>query len=124
MNELLRVPWGLLLVTGPTGAGKTTTLYAIINALNGQHLKVVTVEDPVEVRLARVQQVTINEGLGTTFGTVTRAFLRHDPGIVMIGEISDPETAPQAIRPAITGRTALPTLHTRHSIRGAPRTPQ
>ncbi len=121
INELLRVPWGLLLVTGPTGAGKTTTLYAIINALNGQHLKVVTIEDPVEVRLARVQQVTIHEALGTTFGTVTRAFLRHDPDIVMIGEIRDPETAREAIRAALTGRTVLSTLHTQNSIGAVPR---
>ncbi len=121
IGELLRVPYGLLLVTGPTGAGKTTTLYAIINALNSQHLKVVTVEDPVEVRLARVQQVTIHEAMGTTFGTVARAFLRHDPDIVMIGEIRDQDTAREAIRAALTGRKVLSTLHTQNSVGAVPR---
>jgi type II secretory ATPase GspE/PulE/Tfp pilus assembly ATPase PilB-like protein len=121
IGELLRVPYGLILVTGPTGSGKTTTLYAIINALNSQHLKVVTVEDSIEVRLARVQQVTIHEAMGTTFGAVTRAFLRHDPDIVMIGEIRDPETAREAIRAALTGRKVLSTLHTRNSAGAIPR---
>ncbi len=121
ISELLRMPYGLLLVTGPTGSGKTTTLYAIINALNSQHLKVVTAEDPVEVRLARVQQVTIHEAMGTTFGTVTRAFLRHDPDIVMIGEIRDQETGREAIRAALTGRKVLSTLHTQNSVGAVPR---
>jgi type II secretory ATPase GspE/PulE/Tfp pilus assembly ATPase PilB-like protein len=121
VSELLRAPSGLLLVTGPTASGKTTTLYAIINALNSQHLKIVTVEDPVEVRLARVQQVTIHEAMGTTFGTVTRAFLRHDPDIVMIGEIRDRETAREAIRAALTGRKVLSTLHTQNSVGAVPR---
>lgn len=121
ITDLLRVPYGLLLVTGPTGSGKTTTLYAIINALNTQHLKVVTVEDPVEVRLARVQQVTIHEAMGTTFGTVTRAFLRHDPDVIMIGEIRDQETAREAIRAALTGRKVLSTLHTQNAAGTIPR---
>jgi type II secretory ATPase GspE/PulE/Tfp pilus assembly ATPase PilB-like protein len=121
IGQLLLVPYGLLLVTGPTGSGKTTTLYAIINALNSQHLKVVTVEDPVEVHLPCVQQVAIHESMGTTFGSVTRAFLRHDPDIVMIGEIRDHETAREAIRAALTGRKVLSTLHTQDSVGAIPR---
>ena len=119
--DLLRIPFGLILVTGPTGSGKSTTLYAVLNSLNAQDIKIVTVEDPVEVRLARVQQVSIHEGLGTTFGVVTRAFLRHDPDVIMIGEVRDQETAREAIRAALTGRRVLSTLHTQNSFGAIPR---
>jgi general secretion pathway protein E len=121
ISELLRVPYGLLLVTGPTGSGKSTTLYAILNRVNSQQVKIVTVEDPVEVRLARVQQVPLHEATGVTFGSVTRAFLRHDPDIIMIGEIRDQETAREAIRAALTGRKVLSTLHTQNSLGAIPR---
>lgn len=119
--ELLRAPYGLLLVTGPTGSGKTTTLYAIINRLNHQHVKVVTAEDPVEVRLARVQQVPIRDSLGVTFDAATRAFLRQDPDVVMVGEIRDTATAREAVRAALTGRRVLSTLHTSTAVGAVPR---
>jgi type II secretory ATPase GspE/PulE/Tfp pilus assembly ATPase PilB-like protein len=119
--DLLRAPYGLLLVTGPTGSGKTTTLYAIINRLNDQHVKILTVEDPVEVRLSRVQQVAIREAVGVTFESATRAFLRQDPDVVLVGEIRDAGTAREAIRAALTGRRVLSTLHTSTACGAIPR---
>ena len=105
-------PHGIFLVTGPTGAGKTTTLYAALNAIVGPGLKVLTVEDPVEYNLTGVNQIPVNAGVGMTFEKGLRAILRHDPDVVMIGEIRDLETGSAAIQAALTGHLVLSTLHT------------
>lgn len=109
---LIDRPHGIFLVTGPTGAGKTTTLYAALNAIVGPGLKVLTVEDPVEYNLSGVNQIPVNAAVGMTFEKGLRAILRHDPDVVMIGEIRDLETASAAIQAALTGHLVLSTLHT------------
>ncbi|HMH99881.1 MAG TPA: ATPase, T2SS/T4P/T4SS family, partial [Bradyrhizobium sp.] len=109
---LIERPHGIILVTGPTGAGKTTTLYAALNALVGPGIKVLTVEDPVEYHLQGVNQIPINAQVGMTFEAGLRAILRHDPDVVMIGEIRDLQTARAAIQAALTGHLVLSTLHT------------
>jgi general secretion pathway protein E/type IV pilus assembly protein PilB len=109
---LIDRPHGIFLVTGPTGAGKTTTLYAALNAIVGPDLKVLTVEDPVEYHLQGVNQIPVNHQVGMTFEKGLRAILRHDPDVVMIGEIRDLETARAAIQAAMTGHLVLSTLHT------------
>ena len=100
------------MVTGPTGAGKTTTLYAALNAIVGPGIKVLTVEDPVEYHLEGVNQIPVNHQVGMTFERGLRAILRHDPDVVMIGEIRDLETARAATQAALTGHLVLSTLHT------------
>lgn len=109
---LIDHPHGIFLVTGPTGAGKTTTLYAALNAIVGPGLKVLTVEDPVEYHLAGVNQIPVHAAVGMTFEKGLRAILRHDPDVVMIGEIRDLETGSAAIQAALTGHLVLSTLHT------------
>ncbi|MFN7695259.1 MAG: GspE/PulE family protein [Burkholderiales bacterium] len=108
----LGIPNGLVLVTGPTGSGKSTTLYSALAATNDQTRKIVTVEDPVEFRLPHVIQVQTQAEIGYTFARALRAFLRHDPDIIMVGEIRDRETAEIAIQSALTGHLVLATLHT------------
>lgn len=110
-NLILR-PHGILLVTGPTGSGKTTTLYAALNALVSSEIKVLTVEDPVEYHLRGVNQIPVDPQVGMTFERGLRAILRHDPDVIMIGEIRDLETARAAIAAALTGHLVLSTLHT------------
>ncbi len=105
-------PNGLVLVTGPTGSGKTTTLYAALRRINGPHLKVVTVEDPVEYRMAGVNQVQAHPGIGLDFAAALRSILRQDPDVVMVGEIRDGETARIAVQAALTGHLVVSTLHT------------
>jgi len=105
-------PYGMLLVTGPTGSGKSTTLYSTLNILNRPDVNVITVEDPVEYRLAGVNQVQVNNKAGLTFASALRSILRSDPDIVLIGEIRDHETAQIAIEAALTGHLVLATLHT------------
>ena len=109
---LIDRPHGIILVTGPTGAGKTTTLYAALNAIVGPGIKVLTVEDPVEYHLQGVNQIPMNHQIGLTFERGLRAILRHDPDVVMIGEIRDIETARAATQAALTGHLVLSTLHT------------
>jgi len=109
---LLEEPYGMLLVTGPTGSGKTTTLYSSLNELDSIHRKIMTVEDPVEYHLKNVDQTQINPKAGLTFAVALRSILRQDPDIVMIGEIRDLETAEIAFRAAQTGQLVLSTLHT------------
>ena len=109
-------PHGIIIITGPTGSGKTTTLYAILNQLKGLSRKIISIEDPVEIKMPLVNQVQINEKQGITFAHATRAFLRHDPNIILIGEIRDADTAKEAIRAAITGHKVLSTLHTNDTI--------
>jgi len=103
-------------VTGPTGSGKTTTLYAALNHLHNETVNVVTVEDPIEYRLGGITQVQVNEKQGLTFGAVLRSVLRQDPDVVMVGEIRDKETAQIAVQAALTGHLVLSTLHTNDSI--------
>jgi type IV pilus assembly protein PilB len=105
-------PYGMLLVTGPTGSGKSTTLYSTLNILNRPDVNIITVEDPVEYRLAGVNQVQVNTKAGLTFASALRSILRSDPDIVLIGEIRDHETAQIAIEAALTGHLVLSTLHT------------
>lgn len=109
---LIDRPHGIILVTGPTGSGKTTTLYAALNAIVGQDIKVLTVEDPVEYNLRGVNQIPVDHQVGMTFAAGLRAILRHDPDVVMIGEIRDLETAQAAVQASLTGHLVLSTLHT------------
>src|SRR5205814_1781242 len=105
-------PYGTILVTGPTGSGKSTTLYATLNILNDASKNVITVEDPVEYRLPNINQVQVNPKAGLTFAGALRSILRSDPDIVLVGEIRDRETATIAIEAALTGHLVLSTLHT------------
>ena len=111
-ERLLRLPDGILLVTGPTGSGKTTTLYACLNYINKPDKKLITVEDPVEYQMSGINQVQVNPEVGMTFPAALRAMLRQAPNIIMIGEIRDPETANIAINAALTGHLVFSTLHT------------
>ena len=117
----IKRPHGLILLTGPTGSGKSTTLYAILNELNDKTKKIITIEDPVEYTLPRVNQVQINTSIDLTFARVLRSALRQDPEIVMIGEMRDEETARIGLRAALTGHLVLSTLHTNDSISSAMR---
>jgi len=111
-RQAIRDPYGLVLVTGPTGSGKSTTLYAALNEINSPTKNIITIEDPVEYRLPGVNQVQIKPGIGLTFATGLRAFLRQDPDIMMVGEIRDTETAEICVRAALTGHLVFSTLHT------------
>ncbi|MCA9408245.1 MAG: Flp pilus assembly complex ATPase component TadA [Candidatus Omnitrophica bacterium] len=112
IQQLIRQPHGMILLTGPTGAGKSTTLYTMLSALNDISRNIITVEDPVEYRLEGITQTAINTRAGYSFATAIRHILRHDPDIIMVGEIRDQETAEIAIRSALTGHLVLSTLHT------------
>jgi type IV pilus assembly protein PilB len=112
LEDVVRRPTGALLVTGPTGSGKSTTLYAALSEINQPEINVITVEDPVEYRLSGVNQVQINQRAGLTFAAALRSILRSDPDVVMVGEIRDPETAKISIEAALTGHLVLSTLHT------------
>ena len=115
------LPNGMLLVTGPTGSGKTTTLYAALSELNVRQSKIVTVEDPVEYRLERISQVQVNPKIGLTFASVLRSALRQDPDIIMVGEMRDAETVEIGVSAAMTGHLVLSTLHTNDTISTATR---
>ncbi|SCZ65128.1 GspE/PulE family protein [Thiohalomonas denitrificans] len=112
----VRKPHGMVLVTGPTGSGKTTTLYGALNELNQPEKKIITIEDPVEYRLARINQVQVHTKIGLTFAGVLRNALRQDPDVVLVGEIRDQETAEIALRASITGHLVLSTLHTNDAV--------
>src|SRR5437763_1871731 len=112
LEEVVSRPTGALLVTGPTGSGKSTTLYAALSEINNSEINIITVEDPVEYRLGGVNQVQINQRAGLTFAAALRSILRSDPDVVMVGEIRDPETAKISIEAALTGHFVLSTLHT------------
>ncbi len=120
-KKLIKEPHGLVLVTGPTGSGKTTTLYGALNKLNVAEKKIITVEDPVEYRLARVNQIQVHPKIGLNFATVLRSCLRQDPDILLVGEIRDQETAQIALRASITGHFVLSSLHTNDAISSAMR---
>ena len=112
LEEAIRRPWGLVLVTGPTGSGKTSTLYSAISRLNTPAANIMTAEDPVEFNLAGVNQVQTRDSTGLTFAVALRSFLRQDPNVILVGEIRDLETAEIAIKAALTGHLVLSTLHT------------
>jgi general secretion pathway protein E len=114
--KALKTPYGIILVTGPTGSGKTTTLYGALNELRNIEDKVITVEDPVEYRMNLIQQVQVNPKVGLTFATALRSILRQDPDKIMIGEIRDSETLEIAVKAALTGHLVISTLHTNDSI--------
>ncbi|HEV8076762.1 MAG TPA: ATPase, T2SS/T4P/T4SS family [Marinobacter sp.] len=120
-RRLLQRPFGLVLVTGPTGSGKTTALYAGLTELNSPENKIITVEDPVEYRMPRINQVQVNAKIDLSFSRVLRAALRQDPDIVLIGEIRDQETAEIGLRAAMTGHLVLSTLHTNDALTSAMR---
>lgn len=121
VRHLIHRPHGMLLVTGPTGSGKTTTLYGALSELNTEEKKVITVEDPVEYRLPRISQVQVSNKIGLDFARVLRTTLRQDPDIIMVGEMRDHETVEIGLRGAITGHMVLSTLHTNDAITSAMR---
>jgi general secretion pathway protein E/type IV pilus assembly protein PilB len=110
--KVISQPHGILLVTGPTGSGKTTTLYAALRGIVSEEIKVLTVEDPVEYHLEGINQVNVNTKAGLTFARGMRSFLRHDPDVIMVGEIRDLETAETAVQASLTGHLVFSTLHT------------
>ena len=118
-RSLLHRPHGMVLVTGPTGSGKTTTLYGALSELNQAATKIITVEDPVEYRLPRINQVQTNNKIGLNFSSILRTTLRQDPDIIMVGEMRDQETAEIGLRGALTGHLVLSTLHTNNAISSA-----
>ncbi len=121
VNRNIKKPHGALLVTGPTGSGKSTTLYAVLSMLNTKHVNISTIEDPVEYRIEGANQMQVNPKIGLTFAVGLRALLRQDPNIIMIGEIRDQETAEEAVHAAMTGHIVLSTLHTNSAAGALPR---
>jgi len=121
MHRLIHKPNGIILVTGPTGSGKTTTLYTVMDILNSSEVNVSTVEDPVEYRMQRINQTQVNAKIGMTFAAALRALLRQDPDIIMVGEIRDEETMEIALHAAMTGHLVLSTLHTNSAAASIPR---
>jgi general secretion pathway protein E len=116
IQDLLTKPHGIILVTGPTGSGKTTTLYAMLTDINDVHRNIMTVEDPIEYYLAGISQTQVNAKVDLTFARGLRAILRQDPDVVMVGEIRDRETAEMAVQASLTGHLVLSTLHTNSTI--------
>jgi general secretion pathway protein E/type IV pilus assembly protein PilB len=111
-SELIRMPHGIVLVTGPTGSGKTTTLYSSLMEIKSEDSKIITTEDPVEYQLEGINQIQVHPKIGLTFAASLRSILRHDPDIVLVGEIRDMETAENAIQASLTGHLVFSTLHT------------
>ena len=114
--HMISIPNGIILVTGATGTGKSTTVYSILQRLNKEDTNIITVEDPIEMNIEGVNQVQTNSEIGLTFATALRSILRQDPNIIMIGEIRDTETARIAVRASITGHLVLSTIHTNNSL--------
>lgn len=121
LEDAILRPHGIILITGPTGSGKTTTLYSIIQKINTSKVNIVTLEDPIEYKIAGVNQVQINPGAGLTFASGIRSFLRQDPNIILVGEIRDQETADLAIQASLTGHLVFSTLHTNDASGALPR---
>lgn len=121
IERALKKPHGMLLVTGPTGSGKSTTLYSIISGMNDMDINISTVEDPVEYRIQGVNQTQVNPKVGMTFASGLRALLRQDPDVIMVGEVRDSETAEMAVHSALTGHVVLSTLHTNNAAGCLPR---
>jgi len=120
-ERILQAPNGILLITGPTGSGKTTTLYTVLNRLNTPERKIITVEDPVEYRLAGINQIQVKPTIGLTFANALRSIVRQDPDVIMVGEMRDQETARIAVQSALTGHLVLSTLHTNDAASGVTR---
>lgn len=121
VEKAIVVPHGIILITGPTGSGKTTTLYAILSKINSPKVNIMTLEDPVEYEIPGVNQVQVNPGAGLTFASGLRSFLRQDPNIIMVGEVRDKETAELAIQASLTGHLVFSTLHTNSASGAIPR---
>ncbi|MDO8536211.1 MAG: GspE/PulE family protein [Candidatus Omnitrophota bacterium] len=121
IESLMEKPHGIILLTGPTGSGKTTTLYTCLSKLNTEDVKIITIEDPIEYELPGITQIQVKPEIGLTFAAALRSILRHDPDVMMVGEIRDLETAELAIRTALTGHLIFSTLHTNDSASGATR---
>ncbi len=121
LEEAIRIPHGIILATGPTGSGKTTTLYSLLSMINTPRVNIVTLEDPVEYQMPGVNQVQINPQAGLTFASGLRSFLRQDPNIIMVGEIRDEETAGLAVQAALTGHLVFSTIHTSSAAGALPR---
>jgi len=120
-GQMIAKPHGIILVTGPTGSGKTTTLYTALNEINTPDRNIMTIEDPVEIRLPLIRQVQANAEIGLTFASALRSMLRQDPDVILLGEIRDPETAKIAVQSALTGHLVFSTLHTNEAIGAIPR---
>jgi len=121
ISRLLQLPHGMIVITGPTGSGKTTTLATMLSILNDVSRKILTIEDPVEYEIHGINQSQVKPAIGLTFATALRAFLRHDPDVIMVGEIRDAETAHIAVHAALTGHLVLTTLHTETAASAIPR---
>jgi general secretion pathway protein E len=121
VRRLLSLPHGLIVVTGPTGSGKTTTLATMLSMLNDPSRKILTIEDPVEYEIQGVNQSQVKPAIGLTFATAMRAFVRQDPDVIMVGEVRDAETAGIAVHAALTGHLVLTTLHTENAAAAVPR---
>lgn len=121
IRQNITKPHGMILVTGPTGSGKTTTLYSVLNILNTPEVKICTIEDPIEYSVRRINQAQVNQSSGFTFASGLRSLLRHDPNVIMIGEIRDSDTAEIAIHASLTGHLVLSTLHTNSASGAIPR---
>ena len=120
-RKIIRKPHGIIFLTGPTGSGKTTTLYAALTEMNSEKVKIITLEDPTEYELRGISQIQINPKIGFSFAAALRSILRHDPDIIMVGEVRDSETAELAIRSSLTGHLVFSTLHTNDAASGAVR---
>lgn len=116
LDKAIFYPYGMILATGPTGSGKTTTLHALMERMDKEHLKIVSIEDPVEEEIEGIEQIQVNNEIGLSFNNILRRILRQDPDVIMVGEIRDEETAELAVRAALTGHLILSTLHTNDSI--------
>lgn len=121
ITDVIHRPWGMILVTGPTGSGKSTTLYSVLKVLNKREVNITTIEDPVEYEIEGVSQIQVNERTGLTFAKGLRSLVRQDPNVIMVGEIRDSETANIAVNAAMTGHLVLSTLHTNDSATAFPR---
>ena len=121
LRRLLKLPHGMIVITGPTGSGKTTTLATILSILNEPIRKILTIEDPVEYEIPGVNQAQVKPAIGLTFAAALRSFVRQDPDVIMVGEIRDSETAHVAVHAALTGHLVLTTLHTETAAAAVPR---
>jgi type II secretory ATPase GspE/PulE/Tfp pilus assembly ATPase PilB-like protein len=121
LDALIKKPHGIIFLTGPTGSGKTTTLYSCLAKVNQMDRKIITIEDPIEYKLRMITQIQINPPIGLTFSAGLRSMLRHDPDIMMVGEVRDLETAEIAIQVALTGHLVFSTLHTNDAVSGVTR---
>ena len=121
LEDAIVRPHGIILITGPTGSGKTTTLYSIIQRINTPKVNIMTLEDPIEYKIAGVNQVQVNPGAGLTFASGLRSFLRQDPNVILVGEIRDQETADLAVQASLTGHLVFSTLHTTDASGALPR---